>query len=248
MGDKPTISGKLRGPGPGRYQLPSSCGKIGHDPTKRCAPSHSFGNRTKLLYTKDISPGPKHAIDSKITRKGMDGTPQYSLAKRFDDPNLFKTPAPGAYSPEKCHPQGEKHAPVYSMAARTRYRKRDTVPAPNSYSLPTLHGPSMKLSQHKSSHSYTMRPKTDYNDFAKDLSKTPGAGSYNTPDPNTTKKKSALYTMKGRSYMPGDSTQKPGPGAHRPEDVLITKRQAPRASLGIRHSEFITPLIIQVAD
>lgn len=36
----------------------------------------------------------------------------------------FKTPAPGAYSPEKVHPQGERHAPVYSMGNRTRYRKR----------------------------------------------------------------------------------------------------------------------------
>ena len=36
----------------------------------------------------------------------------------------FKTPSPGAYSPEKVHPQGEKHAPSYSMGQRTRYRKR----------------------------------------------------------------------------------------------------------------------------
>lgn len=39
----------------------------------------------------------------------------------------FKTPAPGAYSPEKVHPQGERHAPVYSMGNRTRYRKRKKV-------------------------------------------------------------------------------------------------------------------------
>ena len=36
----------------------------------------------------------------------------------------FKTPAPGAYSPEKVHPQGERHAPAYSMGSRSRYRKR----------------------------------------------------------------------------------------------------------------------------
>ena len=39
----------------------------------------------------------------------------------------FKTPAPGAYSPEKVHPQGERHAPAYSMAARTRFRKRKLI-------------------------------------------------------------------------------------------------------------------------
>jgi len=242
------ISAKERGPGPGRYALPSGCGSNGHDPTKKKAPSYSFGSRTQSMFSKDCSPGPAHAIDPKITRKGADGTPQYSLGARFKDPNLFNTPAPGAYSPEKCHPQGEKHAPVYSMAARTRYRKRDTTPSANTYSLPPLTGPQMKSSQHKSSYAYTMRPKTDYNGFSTDLSKTPGAGTYAIADPNTTKRKSASYTMKGRSYMPGDSTQKPGPGAHRPEDVRITRRNPPAASMGIRHSEFVTPLIIQVAD
>ena len=36
---------------------------------------------------------------------------------------MFKNPAPGQYSPEKAHPQGEAHAPCYSMSSRTRYRK-----------------------------------------------------------------------------------------------------------------------------
>lgn len=45
-----------------------------------------------------------------------------------------------------------------------------------------------------------------------------------------------------------DSTQKPGPGAHSPEKVYINKPSAPNFSLGIRHSEFITPLIIDVTD
>ena len=41
--------------------------------------------------------------------------------------DTFKTPAPGTYSPEKVHPQGEKHAPAYSMGSRTRYRKRKNI-------------------------------------------------------------------------------------------------------------------------
>lgn len=31
------------------------------------------------------------------------------------------------------------------------------------------------------------------------------------------------YTMNGRNYMPQDSTQKPGPGAHSPEKVGLHK-------------------------
>ena len=44
--------------------------------------------------------------------------------KKLCRAGLVQTPAPGAYSPEKVHPQGERHAPAYSMAMRTRYRKR----------------------------------------------------------------------------------------------------------------------------
>ena len=38
---------------------------------------------------------------------------------------LFQNPAPGQYSPEKVHPQGEPHAPCYSMSSRTKYRKSE---------------------------------------------------------------------------------------------------------------------------
>ena len=40
---------------------------------------------------------------------------------------VFKTPSPGAYYPEKVHPQGEKHAPAYSMSARTRNPKSKCI-------------------------------------------------------------------------------------------------------------------------
>lgn len=43
-----------------------------------------------------------------------------------------------------------------------------------------------------------------------------------------------------------DSTKKPGPGEYYPENVYITKPSAPKISLGIRHSEFMTPLILEV--
>ena len=49
----------------------------------------------------------------------------YNIHSHFID--SFKTPSPGAYNPEKVHPQGEKHAPNYSMGARTHYRKSKSV-------------------------------------------------------------------------------------------------------------------------
>ena len=39
-------------------------------------------------------------------------------------------------------------------------------------------------------------------------------------DPSTYKKKMPQYSMTARNELPSDSTRKPGPGAHRPEQVL----------------------------
>ena len=245
--ERPVIAARETGPGPGRYALPSTCGYARHDFTKRQNPSYSFGQRLEnSMFKKDNSPGPGYMVNSSITRHGKDGTPEYSILGRQRDPNTFKTPSPGAYSPEKVHPQGEKHAPSYSMGARTRYRKRDTTPAPNSYSLPTMLGNKVPGKHASAAFSMTGRSKTG--NFAEDLAKTPGPGRYSIKDPSVVQDKAPAYSILGRSYMPGDNTKKPGPGAHKPEVVLITKRQAPSFSLGIRHSEFITPLIIDVTD
>lgn len=54
--------------------------------------------------------------------------------------DTFKVPSPGLYSPEKVHPQGERHAPQYSISARTKMRRIDPNPAPNQYTLPPIIG------------------------------------------------------------------------------------------------------------
>jgi hypothetical protein len=48
--------------------------------------------------------------------------------------------------------------------------------------------------------------------------------------------------------MPQDNTKKPGPGAHRPETVTMNRKKAPSFSMGVRHSEYLTPLIVDVPD
>jgi hypothetical protein len=82
--------------------------------------------------------------------------------------------------------------------------------------------------------------------YTEDLSKTPGPGQYNAVEPNVIRQKQAIYSLKGRSNIPGDSTNKPGPGAYSPEKVTINKPSIPKSTLGIRHSEYITPLLIDV--
>lgn len=50
---------------------------------------------------------------------------------------------------------------------------------------------------------------------------TPGPGTYKVIDPNIYKNRKPIFSMNARNYAPGDSTLKPGPGAHRPEMVTI---------------------------
>ncbi|CAK8692727.1 unnamed protein product [Clavelina lepadiformis] len=244
----PVIAAKLRGPGPGRYKLPSTCGFKGHDFTQNMKPAYSFGKRLGNSFINDnkCSPGPMYCIESRFTRHGRDGTPHYSILGRPKDLNVFRTPGPGKYENEKVHPQGERHAPKHSMGSRTRYRKCDSYPASNSYGLPSLLG--SKVINKASSASYSMTGRSLAGSFAEDLAKTPGSARYSIVDPNMYRKRAPRYSMLARRYMPGDKTTKPGPGAHYPEMVSINRPRAPHFSTGIRHSEYITPLINDSGD
>lgn len=238
-----TIAAKLRGPGPGRYGLPTTVGYRGHDFTKNRKPAYPFGQRLgESFVSKICSPGPVYFFDPKYTRHGADGTPKYSILARQKNPNEFKTPGPGSYRPENTHPQGERHAPKYSMASRTRYRRCDSYPAPNMYGLPSLLG--SKVPNKSSSASYSMTGRQRTGGFDEDLSKTPGAARYPVVDPSKYRRRAPSYSMLSRRYMPGDKTEKPGPGQHYPEVVRLHQNQAPQYSMSGRHSEYITPLII----
>jgi hypothetical protein len=81
-----------------------------------------------------------------------------------------------------------------------------------------------------------------------DMAKAPGPGTYQVPGAESVKKKAPSYTMQGRTFMPTDQSKKPGPGAHSPEVVIMNKPRAPAYSLGSKHSEYITPLIIDVPE
>ena len=73
-------------------------------------------------------------------------------------------------------------------------------------------------------------------------------GAYNVTKPGTYKQEPPHYSMTARNEMPGDSTQKPGPGKYSPEKVWMHKRQAPGYSFGIRHSMYEAPLIVEVKE
>ncbi len=73
-------------------------------------------------------------------------------------------------------------------------------------------------------------------------------GAYNVTKPGIYKQEPPHYSMIARNEMPGDTTQKPGPGNYSPEKVWLHKQQAPGYSFGIRHSAYEAPLIVEVKE
>lgn len=243
------ISAMYSTPGPA-YALPGIIGQKDHDPRSvyQKGAAYSFGLKSGK-FKDECSPGPAYYPNPKITREGKDGTPAYSLYSRHADKLIFNVPGPGAYKPEEntvmetaFHKQ-----PAYTFGIKHKSRGSDNTPAPNYYSLPGMLGKTIQSGKRQAP-SYTLTGRSKIGGFDEDMQKTPGPGNYNTCDPNIFRNKQPLYSMLGRNVMPGDSTQKPGPGSHSPEKVYVNKRSAPNFSFGIRHSQYEAPLIVDVKD
>merc|ERR1719318_915874 len=119
---------------------------------------------------------------------------------------------------------------------RTQYRKKDQVPAPSQYSLPATLGSKLVQSTTKSSRAFGFNSKPTKGGYDEDLAGGPGPSGYAIHEPNTTKPRAPVPSMSKRTYIPGDPTQKPGPGAHSPEKVIITKPRAKAHVIGVKHS------------
>jgi len=241
------IAAMIGGPGP-CYGLPGHVGQNLHDPRSSYnrAPAYPFGVRHGK-WRDDCSPGPCYYPNTKVYRDGSDGTPHYSLYSRQKDGTSFKTPGPGAYSPHHSGPTAHYRHPAYSFGIRHRHRLTDNTPAANSYTLDPQLGNTVRSGKRQAP-IYSLTGRSKIGSFHEDLQKTPGPGTYTTTDPNQYKNKLPLYSMTSRNVMPGDSTTKPGPGAHSPERVNINKGMAPHYSFGIKHSPYLAPLIVDVQD
>ena len=128
------------------------------------------------------------------------------------------------------------------MSERTGLKRKDQNPAPNKYKLPPVLGD--RQPNKPAPPAYVMSSRQKIGSYLEDLAKAPGPGRYNSPHTDMYKGKSPLYSIRSRSYMPGDNTLKPGPGQHSPERVVINRQAAPTYSLGIRHSEYVCPVIL----
>ncbi|XP_061896402.1 outer dense fiber protein 3-like protein 2a isoform X1 [Entelurus aequoreus] len=249
---RPIISAKERGPGPGRYALPPTVGYINHDVTKPSSPAYTFHSRmSSAMVSVDSSPGPRYHVGAKVTRFGRMDTPSYSMLGRgrriSSKGSDFQTPGPGAYSPERAPPlNAHRKPPAYTIGARTRYRSVDAVPAPNSYMLPNLLGSQVP---HKASGvSHSMSARRQVGAPSEDLAKSPGPSKYNTTNPDVYLQRQPSFSMQSRTKRPTYSMATPGPGSYSPERSNGLFRKAPSFTMGVRHSEFVMPLVLEIID
>lgn len=230
---KMPIAAMMRGPGPAKYGLPSCLGHNEHDLSKSKSPAFSFGRRLHTSTSND-SPGPSYMVPARMTRRGGDGAPAYSLHGRPGMAKPLCTPAPGHYAPERSSERYNK-ASGYSFGMRTKTFTHDSTPSPSAYTIPSYVGSGAR----SSAPAYSMTGRSKIGSFHEDLRRTPGPGSYKTIVPSVYKYKCPAYSMNGRNYLPSDATQKPGPGTYKPEKVIVHRAIAPKFSFGVRHSEYM---------
>ncbi|KAM9854748.1 ciliary microtubule associated protein 1B [Aulostomus maculatus] len=230
-------------PGP-KYAPPALIGSIIHDSTKNQAPRFSFGKRHNKVRS-DFSPGPKYLVPSNITRTGRNGTPAFSLHYRTKEPRPFQTPGPGHYRPEHSGRSVTRSAPAYSLFGRTKQCNKKHSPGPAAYTLPEMLGRNTVAIPSAPAHSLGGRLKTG--SFYEDLKKTPGPAAYNAVEPNIYCPKPPQFSITGRNFQPDDTTKKPGPATYKP-DLVTTKRKAPSFTFGVRHSQYLAPLLVDVDE
>ncbi|XP_020784541.1 outer dense fiber protein 3-like protein 2a [Boleophthalmus pectinirostris] len=244
---RPIISARERGPGPGRYALPPTVGYMNHDFTKPSSPAYTFHSRqSSAMVSVDSSPGPRYSVDSRVTRFGRMQTPSYSIlgrGRRLGEQS--QTPGPGTYSPERAPPvNAHRRFPSYTMSTRTRYRTVDDVPAPNSYVLPNLMG--SQVPHKPSSASFSFSGRRGVGAPSEDLSKSPGPAKYSSTHPDVMHRRQPSFSMQPRTQRPSYTSGVPGPGAYSPEKFYLHLPKRPAFTMGIRHSEFVTPLVVDV--
>lgn len=69
-------------------------GYILHDPSRPRAPAYTFGLRLPTQQT-SCGPGPGHLVPARMTVRGPDGTPAYSIYGRPRQAAPCLTPGPG---------------------------------------------------------------------------------------------------------------------------------------------------------
>ncbi|XP_004610838.1 outer dense fiber protein 3B [Sorex araneus] len=231
------IAALYSGPGP-KYMLPPNTGYALHDPSRARAPAFTFGSRLPTMSA-PCGPGPGYLVPPRMTARGRDGTPAFSIYGRPRATTAFCTPGPGRYRPELAGNVAYPSAPRYTLAPRNWGLRVDThIPGPATYKVPSLLGPN--LVSKVSAPTYSMYGRNPVGSFLEDLSKTPGPCAYHVVNTGVYKSRAPQFTMLARTSLPQDQSQKPGPAAYNVDQ----NRKPGGWSFGIRHSDYMAPLLI----
>ncbi|KAM9246767.1 ciliary microtubule associated protein 1B [Leptosomus discolor] len=226
-------------PGP-KYGLPTNVGYHLHDPSRIRAPAYSFGLRARG-QKQECSPGPVYLLPPRTTAKGKDRIPAFSIYGRHRDLPPIHTPGPARYSPEKAGRLAFPSAPACTLHSRSKMGITNQTPGPAAYQLPPMLGP--HVVGKSSAPNYSMPGRSHVGAFYEDLCKTPGPCNYRTVNTEVYKERAPQYSLQARNPLPGDNTTKPGPAAYHPKQ---DRQQG--VTFGIRHSNYLTPLIVDVPD
>ncbi|KAM6424703.1 LOW QUALITY PROTEIN: ciliary microtubule associated protein 1B [Rhynochetos jubatus] len=224
-------------PGPSTGS-PTNVGFHLHDPSRVRAPAYSFGVRTGGQQ-EERSPGPQYLPPPGTTARGQDGTPAFSIHGRPRD--LPPTRTPGCYSPERAGRLAFPSAPAF-LRSRTRQGSAPQTPGPAAYQLPPMLGPGVVG---RSSAPFSILGRPSLGAFSQDLCKTPGPCGYGAVDTRDVyKPRAPRYSIPARRAPPAGGGPQPGPGAYSPQEQ--GRRRG--VTFGIRHSQYLVPLIGDVHD
>ncbi|XP_035577794.1 outer dense fiber protein 3B [Zalophus californianus] len=235
------IAALYRGPGP-KYKLPPNTGYILHDPSRPRAPAFSFGARLPTQQT-SCGPGPGHLVPARMTVRGPDGTPAYSIYGRPRHAAPRLTPGPGRYFPERAGNATYPSAPRHTIAPRNwGIPAEQQTPGPGTYNVPSLLGP--RVIGKVSAPTYSIYGRSAVGSFFEDLSKTPGPCAYHVVNTGIYKSRAPQFSMLARTSLPQDNTLNPGPAAYN-----VDQHRKPRGwTFGIRHSDYLARVLTNADD
>uniref|UniRef100_A0A9L0SZF7 Ciliary microtubule associated protein 1B n=1 Tax=Equus caballus TaxID=9796 RepID=A0A9L0SZF7_HORSE len=159
---------------------------------------------------------------------------------------LWPTPSvrpAGRYFPERAGNVTYPSAPRHTIAPRNwGIQAEQQTPGPGTYTVPSLLGP--RVIGKVSAPTYSIYGRSAVGCFSEDLSKTPGPCAYHVVNPGIYKSRAPQFTMLARTSLPQDNTLNPGPAAYN-----VDQPRKPRGwSFGIRHSDYLAPIVTDVDD
>ena len=114
-----------------------------------------------------------------------------------------------------------------------------------AFRLPELIGTG--IPNKANSASFTLHNRNKVGSHDEDLGKTPGPAAYSATDNNLVYNRRPRWTMSARAKNMSALMKNPAPNAYGPRG-FVDRKTAPKFSMGIKHSEYCMPLIIDAWD